>query len=106
MQYSDILPPNEKVIPTGGYVTFTCINRATNEDVQFQWLVNGTRVENLNLEDMIMTDDRNNFVGLILFMNITVDYNNTIVQCKVNFTSGDIILSDNATLLVQGEEYG
>ena len=91
------------MIPLGGENTFTCTNRATTENVsQFQWLVNGTLVEELNLGDRITTD-HNNHVGYLHFINITENYNNTIIQCRVNLTSGDITFSDNATLLVQGE---
>ena len=89
------------MIPLGRETTFTCINRATTGDVQFQWLVNGTLVEDLNIGDRIMTDS-NNVFGEIYFMNIPLDYNDTTIECRINNITGDII----ATLLVQGEECG
>ncbi len=106
---SDILLPHERVITPGGEATFTCLYRDTAEDVpyvQFQWFVNGTQVEELNLGDRIITDV-NDLIGHIHFINVTVEYNDTTVQCRVNNTSGDITFSDNnATLFVQGEESG
>ncbi len=99
---TDIVPPHVRVIPLGGDATFTCKDRATDGEIrQFQWLVNGTRVDNT---DRTMTET-NPFFGHIHIRNVTLDYNNTIVQCVISLTSGDGTFSDNATLLVQGEEY-
>ena len=90
------------VTTLGGMHTFDC--RSINNDVQqYQWLVNGTELQELNLTDgVIMTED-NDVIAFISFNNITMKYNGTTIQCIANLTSGEIIPSNNATLLVQGE---
>ena len=89
------------VIILGGDTAFTC--RVTDTVQQFQWLVNGTLLEDLNQRDGI--EDAVTFgIGLLTFRNIPLGYNDTTIQCIANFTSGGIIRSNNATLLVQGEE--
>ena len=70
---------------------------------QYHWLVNGTRLEDLNLGDRVQ-DFMTRTTGSLLFMNIPEEYNNTTIQCKATLTSGEIIYSNNATLLVQGED--
>ncbi len=68
-----------------------------------QWLVNGTLLEDLNQRDGI--EDQVTFgTENLNFRNIPVEYNDTTIQCIVTLTSGDILPSNNATLLVQGDE--
>ncbi len=85
----------------GGKIVFTC--RVTGTVQQFQWLVNGTRLEDFDQRDGI--EDGGTFgIGTLTFNNTPVEYNDTTIQCIVTLTSGEIIPSNNATLLVQGEE--
>ena len=100
---SDNLVPTERVIVPGGETTFTCIHTSVIGVIeQFQWLVNGTRLEDLNQTDRIEAE--NNIIGHLHFINIPVEYNSTTIQCIIDFTSGESIPSNNATLFVQGEE--
>ncbi len=86
------------MITPGEGTVFTC--RATQ---QIQWLVNGTRLEDLNQRDGI--EDNVTFgIGTLTFRDIPLEYNDTTIQCVVTLTSGEIIRSNNATLLVQGKE--
>ena len=89
------------MIILGGETAFTCRVIGTVE--QIQWLVNGTHLEELNQRDGI-EDDVTFGIGLLTFRNIPAEYNDTTIQCVVTLTSGEIIRSNNATLLVQGEE--
>ncbi len=43
-------------------------------------------------------------IGHLTFRNIPLEYNDTTIQCIVTLTSGEILQSNNATLLVQGKE--
>ncbi len=42
-------------------------------------------------------------VETLLFKNISVEYNNTNIQCRATFDNGDTADSNDITLLVQGE---
>ncbi len=41
--------------------------------------------------------------GTLVFNNISVEYNNTNIQCRANSSNGETADSNNLTLLVQGE---
>ncbi len=69
---------------------------------QIQWLLNGTLLEDLNQRDGI-EDDVTFGIGTLTFNNTPVKYNDTTIQCIATLTSGEIMYSNNATLLVQGE---
>ncbi len=89
------------MIILGEETAFTC--RVTGTVQQIQWLVNGTRLEDINQRDGI-EDDVTFGIGHLTFRNIPVEYNDTTIQCIVTLTSENVKLSNNATLLVQGEE--
>ncbi len=92
------------VVPEILPATYVCHYISNDGDIQYQWLVNGTRLEDHNLGDGV--DVVNTIATSVLsFVNIPVEYNDTTIQCIANFTSEDRdIRSNNATLLVQGEE--
>ncbi len=41
--------------------------------------------------------------GALVFNSISVEYNNTNIQCRANLSNGETADSNNFTLLVQGE---
>ncbi len=94
------------VIPRILPATYVCHFISNDGNIQYQWLVNGTRLEDLNLGDRV--EVVNTIAASVLsFVNIPEEYNDTTIQCIANFTSGDrerILISNNAILLVQGEE--
>ncbi len=95
------IPTPQRVITPGEGTVFLC--RVTGTVEQVQWLVNGTQLEDINQRDGI--EDGFTFgTGHLSFRDIPVEYNDTTIQCIVTLTSGDIIPSNNATLLVQGKE--
>ncbi len=86
-----------------GDTTFLCLYSPTRGAIlPIHWIVNGTRLEDLEQRDGIEVD-AHSIIGHLHFVNISVDYNDTTIQCRVDFTSGEIVYSNNATLIVQGE---
>ncbi len=59
---------------------------------QFQWLVNGTRLEDLNRSDKV-DGYVSHRTGVIIFLNVSAEYNGTTIQCIANFTSEEIVYS-------------
>ncbi len=97
-EHALIHTPRRVIIP-GEDTVFTC--RVTGTVEQIQWLVNGTRLEDINKRDGI--EDEVIFgLGSLTFSNVSVGHKDTTIQCIVTLTSGEIIRSNNATLLVQG----
>ncbi len=84
--------------------SFSCQSLNSGDIQQFQWLVNGTRLEDFDQTDGIMTTVKNDF-GILALSNISLEYNETTIQCIITLTSGENISSNDATLLVQGEPY-
>ncbi len=91
------------MIVPGEETTFTCTYTSIFDVIEeFQWLVNGTLLEDLNKTEGIEAE--NNIVGHLHFINITVEYNGTTIQCIIHFTSGESVPSNHAILFVQGKE--
>jgi len=91
------------VLLPGTHSLYYCRSRFGNV-ASVQWLINGTLFEDLNL-----TNVGTEFVdvfhrGSLFFVNLSVNpYNNTIIQCRATYNNGEIVYSNNSTLLVQGE---
>ena len=68
-----------------------------------EWLINGTLYEDLSLTNVGMVFSELTEQGAIRFNNISVEYNNTNIQCRANLSDGETEYSNNFTLLVQGE---
>ena len=85
----------------GDSATFACTNPSS---VSVEWLLNETSLTSLQLDDVIQAFGvvGNVRIGSLQFRNIPMEYNNTRIQCIVNTTSQGVILSPNATLVVQG----
>ena len=67
------------------------------------WLINGTRLEDLSLTKVETEFSQLSRQGTLVFMNISVEYNNTNIQCRANLSNGETVDSNNVTLLVQGK---
>lgn len=85
------------VASVGDGAVFNCI---TNSAMALKWLVNGTSLSNLELSNVVETFV-NSRLGILQFSNVSLEYNNTRIQCLVNTSSG-VIASGNSTLFVQG----
>ncbi len=67
-------------------------------------MINRTRL----VEDLGLTNVETQFIeltrqGILVFNNISVEYNNTNIQCRATLSNGETADSNNFTLLVQGE---
>ncbi len=96
--------PLQEVVTPGITAPFTCEVINNNDVEQLHWLVNGTRLEDLNLGDSVADFMSQSRVRGLVFLHVPVEYNGTTIQCIAISTSGDIMYSINASLLVQGEE--
>ncbi len=82
--------------------TYTCgSSSATITSVQ--WLINGTQFEDLNLTNVGTDFNEFSRLGILLFSNLSVEYNNTNIQCRAVLNNGETLYSNNLTLLIQGE---
>ena len=93
--------PDEFITIPGGSATYACIiNSGVSGDFieSMQWLVNDTLVEDLELDNVFVTG-----LKRLRFTMITVEFNNTSIRCRANFTSGTIRISEEESmLLIQG----
>ena len=70
------------------------------------WRLNGTDYNDLSSDvlDDVVTSSGSSDLAETIDMNITVraEYNETRVECVIENNDGDSIVSDNATLYIQG----
>lgn len=87
----------------GDVATFSC-NPISGTPTNFLWLVNGTAFceQSQQREGVACGIDPIGGTGTLQIRNVSVDLNNTLVQCKVNTTDGGQVSSRISTLLVQG----
>ena len=82
---------------------FSCLTR----DISTHWMVNETDIENLPLslhDDLITEYVTSGEFGLFALVILSrAEYNETRVQCVAENDDGDTIVSDAATLIIQGE---
>ena len=93
-----IVSPPEAIVHEGFPTQFDCTEPIGTTNPQ--WIINGSRFEDLNLANVTLLRDGFRLV----FQEAPVKYNGTTVQCTV--MNGDELLSSNTgTLLVQGNYY-
>ena len=89
--------------PTVSYVgargTFHCSDG--RDIVSVQWLLNGTLDDGLNM-NVVSEFSQISLISNLLIRDVPMEYNGTTIQCRANSSSGDIIYSNNITMLVQG----
>ncbi len=66
-----------------------------------EWLINGTRLEDLSLTNVETVFVELSRQGSLRFNNIYVEYNNTNIQCRATLSNGETVDSNNVALLVQ-----
>ncbi len=76
---------------------------ATITITSVQWLINGTPLEDLSFTNVETEFSQISRQGTLVFNNISVEYNNTNIQCRANSSNGETVDYNNAILLVQGE---
>ena len=80
----------------GGDARFRCLSSSA---IGVEWLVNGTLLENLNLNN-VTTEFAEGIGGALLLTNLPVDYNMTRITCKVDESSS--VSNTTSLLLLQG----
>ena len=83
------LSPVHFVAGLGSDVTYTCFA------VNVEWLLNGTSLSSLQLDDVFQASvsvDNVPVGSSLVFRSVPVEYNNTMIQCSVNTRSHDIII--------------
>ena len=89
-------PSNDFFITTiGANAQYSC--SASTPIESLQWLLNGTLVEELELDKVTVTEE-----GHLEFHNISVEYNYTSITCNATLTSGSVVTSEEKLLLIQG----
>ena len=101
-----VYPEGTFVSYQGGGADFRCyflplhIGRIT----RVQWIVNGSLLETFGFDNA--ETDFNSFangIGVLLFSNLTQNFNNTRIQCRAHFERMPTMTSTEATiLLLQG----
>ncbi len=94
---------NGNVFIPGDRAIFNCAPLPGTTITSVQWLINGTRLEDLSLTNVETEFSHLSRQGTLVFNNISVENNNTSVQCRATLSNGETVNSNNSTLLVQGE---
>ena len=97
-----VIPDIELVSVTryeGQLAEFPC--SATEEISSVQWIVNGSALEDLNMDTSISTSSSAGG-GFLTFINVPRHYSGTTVQCVITFPDDTTSSSNTATLQVQG----
>ena len=92
------LIPEENAVHVGSDVNFQCF--IPSIFTNWQWMINGTMFESLNLMDVMEVSEG----ALLKFLDIPLEYNGTTVQCTLTGPNGQSLSSTVGTLLVQGND--
>lgn len=87
----------------GGCAVFNCVP-LSGQISQVQWALNGSSIEILNLTNVeSQFSNIRDGIGSLLFRNLSVDMNNTLISCSATEDSEEEVCSTNKpTLLLQG----
>ncbi len=66
-----------------------------------EWLINGTQLEDLSLTNVETEFSQLLRQGTLVFNIISVEYNNTNIQCRATLSNGETADSNSVTLLVR-----
>ena len=100
-----ILSGPSRPVAVGDQADYVCSPQSLNGSISnFQWIINNISLEDLNLPNVAATSF--NGRGLLFVNDLSMDFNETAIQCRAN-NSGTIIYSNIIELLVQGmpQEY-
>ena len=84
----------------GQVATYSCLD--TQEISSVQWIVNGSALEDLNMDTSILTSSSFSG-GTLTFRNVPLHYSGTTVQCVLTAPDNTTTSSNTATLQVQGD---
>ncbi len=94
---------NGNVFIPGHDPVLNCASLSGTTITSVEWLKNGTQFEDLSLTNVETGFSQLSRQGTLVFSNISVEYNNTNIQCRATLNNGETVDSNNFTLLVQGE---
>ena len=96
-----VAPEGKFVSVLHGSFVVLCIDTSSIQINSIEWLVNGSPLENLNLN--ARTDFSMGGIGILRITNLQSKHNNSNIRCKVNTTDSEIITSaDSSELIIQG----
>lgn len=96
-----IHPDGGVVSVPGGGATFECShNSRTLTGVQ--WLLNGTRLQDLNVRNVTAVFSDILETGYLEFTNLPLEYNTTEISCMASVNSRMSLSSDSVLLRIQG----
>ncbi len=90
-------------IPGGRNPVYSCASLSGTTITSVEWLINGTQLEDLGLTNVVTGLTELTKQEVLVFNNISVEYNNTNIQCRATLSNRETVDSNNDTLLVQGE---
>ena len=94
-----MLPVRSFITVPGDGAAFNCFSPVPGLQ-SVEWLINGTQLDNLALQDVQDEFSSRLRVGNLAFTNIPIAYNATSIRCRGTFSSGEIVVSSGATLLL------
>ncbi len=101
-----ISPQTRTITTPDGMASFLCSPTSGNVS-SVQWLINGTRLEDLNLPNIsyeFVVSGIGNF-GAMVMRRIPVEWNTTVVSCRGVFVeSGRNLTSSTCKILLQGKQ--
>ena len=98
-----VIPRDFFISTPGGSAEFRCIVEQPTI-LGIQWIVNGSLLENLRLTGVTTEISMRFGIGVLIFENLPMEYNETTIRCRARFftSSGgqDTSTSPGATLLL------
>ena len=99
-----LIHPTDRTVFLDDDAFFLCLTRGSSTTY---WRLNGTDYNNLSIElydDLVIgsvSTDQSEFLDL--FIIARAKYNGTIIQCVIENNDGDSVVSNTATLYIQGK---
>ena len=102
-QFLTLQPRPHYVSTPGGRVTFICRPLSEGTITHLQWLMNGSSLEDLNLNN-VTARFTESIGGILTFRNVPMEYNSTRIVCAAAITvhSTSRNVTRDSLLLVQG----
>ena len=95
--------PTDRTVFLGDDAFFSCLTRGSSSS---HWRLNGTDYNDLSsevLDDLVIDSASTALSELLdLLLPARAEYNETRVECVAENNDGDSVVSNNATLYIQG----
>ncbi len=97
-----LLTSTSNVFIPGNNPTFNCGSSFVTI-TSVEWLINGTPLEDLSLTNAVTEFSQLSRQGGLILNDISVEYNNTNIQCRATLDNRETVDSNNVTFLIQGK---